>query len=355
MGFSSIPGSTQTAAQLRDSLQTLSGASRLDASAIKSLPSGGLAAWQTKTSNYTAVAGDRIRAQLSSADLTITLPLAPSTGDEIEIQRLDVTANSLIIDPNGKPFKSVASKDGLLNNGNIGLSERISFVDNIIGWLPQNDQLTYQTHVGAGGGDPLFASVRLLLHLDTDLSDSSSSAFTVTNTATTISTASKQWGAGSCRFNGSALLTLPTNAALNRGTGDFCWEFWINPDTGSSTVQRNLFKAPGGSAGGLSISNTGRLTWDKDGVGNLITGTPPVVTENTWHYLALSRSGSTITVWLDNASYSSFTDNAAYNFSGWFIGHNAYNSKFIGYMDDIRYTIVNRTITAIPSAAFPDS
>lgn len=109
---------------------------------------GGLSAWVTKTSNYTAVNGDRLRIDCSAGNVTILLPSAPGAF-EIEIQRIDTSVNSLILDPNGKNFKGVAGKDGLFNNGNIGLSERISYINNAIGYLPQHDRLTYQTHTSS--------------------------------------------------------------------------------------------------------------------------------------------------------------------------------------------------------------
>jgi len=46
--------------------------------------SGSSSTWQTKTSAYTASAGDKIIADTSSAAFTITLPASPSIGDTVE-------------------------------------------------------------------------------------------------------------------------------------------------------------------------------------------------------------------------------------------------------------------------------
>lgn len=209
---------------------------------------------------------------------------------------------------------------------------------------------------GAGGGtDPLFSSVRLLLHLDAGLADSSANNFTVSNSGVTISTSTAKWGAGSARFDGAEYLTIPVNAVFDRGTGDFCWEFWLNADTGSASVERNAFKSPGGSANGLSIKDDRRLSWWVDGIGNLIGGSPAQLAEANWHYVALSRTAGTTTVWVDNAVYSTFANATTYDFSGWLVGSNAYNSKYLGFMDDIRFTVAARSITAAPTGAFPDS
>lgn len=228
MGFGYIPGqgSTQSATQTRDSLQTLTGVDRLDASAVKNIPSGGgLAAWQLKTNNYTAVDGDRIRAQLSIADQTIVCPINPAIGDEFEIQRLDATANSLIIDPNGQPFKGQASKDGLFNSGNIGLSERISYVDSTIGWLPQHDRLTYQDHVSP----PLLGQLLLQLNFEgannsTTFVDSSSFNRTVSafgNAKLTTTTPIAGTSSGTFDANGTSYLSIPAATAFNFGNTGF--------------------------------------------------------------------------------------------------------------------------------------
>jgi hypothetical protein len=45
----------------------------------------GLNAWQTRTANYTAVAGDRINANTSGGAFTITLPSSPATYAEVTL------------------------------------------------------------------------------------------------------------------------------------------------------------------------------------------------------------------------------------------------------------------------------
>jgi hypothetical protein len=183
--------------------------------------SGGLTAWQLKTADYTAVNGDRIRALVTTTNLTILCPANPTVGAEFEFQRLDTTSNSLIIDPNGKPFKSQANKDGLFNNGNIGLSERISYVDSTIGWLPQHDRLTYQTHVN---------NARILLQLNfegannsTIFTDSSSFNRSISSSGNAkLTTTSPLSGLSSGIFDGSgSYLTIPTDLAFNFGDGNF--------------------------------------------------------------------------------------------------------------------------------------
>ncbi len=107
----------------------------------------GLSPWTLKTASYTAVGGDRLRIDATSNNVTIILPLNPTAAmADIWLQRIDTSANSVIIDPNGANFKAAANQDGLFNNGNIGLSDRITYINSAIGYLPQHDRLTYQAH-----------------------------------------------------------------------------------------------------------------------------------------------------------------------------------------------------------------
>lgn len=301
MGFGNVPGqgASQSPTQVRDALQTLTGSNRLDASAVKSLPSGGggLPAWQLKTANYTAVAGDRIRAQLSGLNLTITCPLNPNIGDEIEIQRLDTTANSLIIDPNGKPFKSQSNKDGLFNNGNIGLTERISYVDNTIGWLPQHDRLTYQTHVNTGISDPLFANVVfLMIPIGADNSTVFSDSSTYTQTITTIG--DTKILSNKAIFDGMGdRLTVPASPNLAMGSSNFCFETEIETSQTTSFAAFMTRGSAGFGAGSVSflISPAGKLAiyWADFSTSVPLFTSTTSINDGVLRHVAWDRSGST--------------------------------------------------------------
>lgn len=206
-----------------------------------------------------------------------------------------------------------------------------------------------------GSSDPNFADVGLLLHLDGNFTDSSSQNLTVTPSNLTFSTSTFKFGTGSAQFNGSdGFATLPTATVLNRGTGDFTLELQINIDSGASTVQRNIFSAPTG-ANGLSIGTDRRLVWWLDGTGNLVPGTPDQLIEGIWNYIAVIRSGGTTTIRLNDAVYASFSNTTSYNFSTWQIGKNQFNSNFKGFVDEVRFSTIARTISAAPTSPFPNS
>lgn len=203
--------------------------------------------------------------------------------------------------------------------------------------------------------DPLFAYVGLLLHFNNSFIDNSSLGLVVVPSVTAISTVQSKWGGGSCYFNGSSKITLPANSVFNRGTGDFCWEMWLYLNSGSSTVDRNIFTAPsGGSANGLAI-RTGRLSWWIDGVGELIIGSPTQLAESFWNYISISRFTGVTTIRLNGSNYATFANAQSYDFRSWQIGRGNYNFDFLGFMNDIRFTTVNRTINGMPIEEFPNS
>lgn len=71
----------------------------------------GLNAWQTQTSAYTAVAGDRINANTTSAAFTITLPATPSTYAEVTFADHAGTwkTNNLTVARNGQNINGGAA------------------------------------------------------------------------------------------------------------------------------------------------------------------------------------------------------------------------------------------------------
>jgi len=124
-------------------------------------------------------------------------------------------------------------------------------------------------------------------------------------------------------------------------------------------VQRNLLNSGGSgglSANGLGIDTNRRLIWWVDGTGNQITGTPAQLVEGVWNYIAVIKASNQITVRLNDSLYvAAFANTASYNFSSWMLGNNQFNSKFKGFMDSVRFTTIARTITAAPTAPFPNS
>jgi hypothetical protein len=82
----------------------------------------------------------------------ITLPVSPSASDaDIWVQRVDSTANKLLLRSGSNKIKSQTGQDGVFAPlAAIDTLERVSYIDGSIGWLGQHGLLTYQSAPSSG-------------------------------------------------------------------------------------------------------------------------------------------------------------------------------------------------------------
>ena len=94
--------------------------------------------WITKNSAYTAFSGDRIFVDTSSAPVTITLPAAPATGDEIRF--VDVASafdtNNLTVGRNSEKINGSAAD---LTVATERAANTLVYTDGTQGWLLKNN------------------------------------------------------------------------------------------------------------------------------------------------------------------------------------------------------------------------
>lgn len=223
--------------------------------------------------------------------------------------------------------------------------------------------------------DPNFASVSLLLHMDgsgATFIDSSGSPKTVTAVGNaTQSETQSRFGGKAAYFDGDGdYLTVPYSSAFNLQSGDFTVEVWvrfaslkdfqdiIRINRGGTNNLYHQLGIVADSAGGIyMLAGTSSDNW--------VSATPTssgVVTAGTWHYIAVTRSGSNLTLYVDGSSVLTQSySGSLVNFSGQSeIGANAgsdsVDRRFSGYIDEVRVTKgVARTVTSVPTAAFPDA
>jgi len=131
-------------------------------------------------------------------------------------------------------------------------------------------------------------------------------------------------------------LSVADNAALQFGTGDFTVECWIYPISvggaqrgivgkGTNTTGWEL-RIGGAASGGLDFSYTA-------------TGvtSSTVVTQNTWHHVALTRSGTSIKSFLDGVNVGSATSGADFIQTDILkIGCERTTQTFDGYISNLR-------------------
>jgi hypothetical protein len=248
-----------------------------------------------------------------------------------------------------------------VNGGLVGVA-RTSRRGAAVGvWTP-NEQVIYQRQ-NTWIGDASFANVLLLLHMDgsngsTTFTDSSSNAFAVTSFGNAqISTAQSKFGGASGLFDGNGdYLTTPTSTALDLGN-TYTIEFWMRANSFASNgglIHRGLYTTTTNSWNGLafSIRQLGsEIRFYFYGISN---ATEQIInvpisgnfTINTWHHVAMTRSGTTGYVLVDGVlknTISSLNTPAASSrdlkIGVWDYSTGSTVSEwFNGYIDDLRIT-----------------
>ena len=190
------------------------------------------------------------------------------------------------------------------------------------------------------------SEVELLTCQSNRFVDNSSEEHSITLTSSpkvstnTPFTQSKTANVGSGFFDGSGdYLEALDNGDLDLGTGNFTIEAWLYLDSAPHDYQMIVSSDGGNQYVTLRANSVAvRITSEH----NLSYGTTP--TPNEWFHLAVVRSGSTVTVYIDGVSIGTATDSGDFNLNsgGTFIG--AYQGPthyFDGYIADLR--IVNGT------------
>ena len=154
---------------------------------------------------------------------------------------------------------------------------------------------------------------------------------------------------GSVSFNGTnQYLTIPSNATLNFGTGDFTFEFWMylnstvsnlaeiynTADTNTTNCSHSIICNSTNLV--LYLSSTGS-SWNIAS-GTFITSNASLL--NTWAHIALVRNGTTFTVYVNGVSKTTVTSALELfpSTSSIAFGHfpAGFNDYFPGYLSNIR-------------------
>ena len=232
--------------------------------------------------------------------------------------------------------------------------------------------------------DPYYGYTSILLHMDgsnasTNFVDSGPNTLTVTSSSVTISDTGSKIGFGQCgSFPGSSssALTIPASSVFNFGTGNFTMEFWFNIPAGASgspygktfvSSENNVWSAGAFSFYALASSTVFRPSfWINEFSSSvpILLPTSGDYRDGNWHHLAVVRSGSAFSMYIDGSLVASGTHagNCGSSTRNLMIGDNLANNggdrNFLGKLDDLRITKgVARYTSAFtpPTAAFPNS
>jgi len=149
-------------------------------------------------------------------------------------------------------------------------------------------------------------------------------------------------------FDGSNdYLTFNSSPDFSFGTGDFTIEFWMNTDKISlDTYYRRILSVGGSGDNSTTLQMLffdGSTESNKVSIRNdvqLLNGTIPVV-DNRWHHIALTRSGSTLRLFVDGVldnstnNTTNFTDGGST--SSYFGRYGLLSGgHFSGYLQDLK-------------------
>jgi hypothetical protein len=218
--------------------------------------------------------------------------------------------------------------------------------------------------------DPYRSQVSLLLH-----GDGPNGSTTFTDTSPTpkiasvggtakISTASSKFGGASMLFDGTNGCGLTYTGPFNDFIfpDDFTIELWFKANNAASNYQRFLCTKTGNwDAKTISLGYgypTNRRISMTVGSGVFGVAGTTVLNSNQWYHYAVSRSGSTVRMFLDGQLEATGTEASSVGTGSLFVSGYFITTEFLdGYIDDLRITKGVARYTSNftpPTAPFPD-
>jgi hypothetical protein len=251
-------------------------------------------------------------------------------------------------------------------------------------WTPRSAQRGFFTLPGGsgivrgpdGGGDPHFANVVALLHLDNNVTDVTGRTW---GGSPAYSGSIKKYGTHSLNVNAAnQFITAASSADFDFGDGDFTVECWAYRGTTTGTFRGILCRdAIGGTRGWLLYTNDNSAPVPRSLAFAAWSGATPYtatdsveLASSTWHHIAACRQGGTLRLYKDGVQVGTATIGTASvgaPSTSCSVGRlqtntdaTVANSQWNGYIDDVRITkgvcrYPDGTTFTPPDAPFPDS
>ena len=211
--------------------------------------------------------------------------------------------------------------------------------------------------------DPYFSSVKLLLHLDNNVTDSSSSAHTVTNNAAFSSGTYKFGGYSGSFVAQTNNLSIASSTDFQMGTGDFTVECWVYIGTLTNTLYTLFDFRPSSSATAfnMTISSAGAINVYDGPASTVYSSASSTFVAGQWNHVALSvnsrtmrtcYNGSIVATRSTTSNFTSATNPIGINANAAGTTNNGTNY----FIDEFRVTKGVGRYTGsytVPGAAFP--
>jgi hypothetical protein len=189
--------------------------------------------------------------------------------------------------------------------------------------------------------DPNFEYVTMLLNGDgtngaqnNTFLDSSTNNFSITRNGNTTQGSFSPYGSNWSNYLPTTFLSVANNAAFDFGSGDFTIECWVNPAT---TSQYNVCTRDASAADGYILSTNNFLA-DISSVWSINISFSSTPAANVWSHLAVVRSGSVFTVYLNGVSVGTQTEAGSISAGTqtFQIGSRSGQTNFTGYISNFR-------------------
>jgi len=147
-------------------------------------------------------------------------------------------------------------------------------------------------------------------------------------------------------FDSSKYVTAVAHSDFAFGTGDFTVSAWVKFD--SFGARRAIWEAgPSGSSGipTLWLDTDKTLLFYAHGVGTIASYAWSSAVANTWYQVVVSRSGTTLNMYINGQSViTPVTNSTNFTQNGFALGYLTTPNYLLGSLDDVR--IYNRALTA---------
>lgn len=159
------------------------------------------------------------------------------------------------------------------------------------------------------------------------------------------------------QFDGNDWVRVSAPGPVLSALADFTLEAWFRTTQNSfAGILCSRDSNVGGGGFELRMSST-------NGIDLLYSGAPPIITgsqlaDGVWHHVAATRTGATISMYIDGALTGTFTDGTAIGAAaidsaiGCRITGVTPHSQFLGFLDEVRVWNVGRSQTQINSTRF---